>query len=213
MNLNQDKIPEIKSDLNYRHDTPNGVWYLAQSVSYAAPWYQKNIDYFKFDGSVTRLQNFGHRFLGYFRAGYQYVPKDKIPLIDRMSAGGVGTVRGYAPDVMIIAKSGYQLNAEIYLPAGPQEFNIGGKNYYTDDYVRPFVFTDYASLYPYKGDNFNYNDVLFAAGAGLRIQLPFDIVLKATYGVPLKHNTHDKHHGNWNLELSIAPDFNRFFGR
>lgn len=47
-----------------------------------------------------------------------------------------------------------------------------------------------------EGENFNTNDVLFSGGAGLRVQLPFNIVLKATYGVPLKHNKFDKHHGN-----------------
>ena len=92
---------------------------MAQSVSYAAPWHQKKIDYFKFDGSVTRLHNFGHRFLGYFRVGYQYIPKDKVPFVDQMSAGGVGMVRGYAPDVMIIAKSGYHGNWNLELNFSP----------------------------------------------------------------------------------------------
>lgn len=64
-----------------------------------------------------------------------------------------------------------------------------------------------------EGENFNTNDVLFSGGAGLRVQLPFNIVLKATYGVPLKHNKFDKHHGNWNLELCFSPDFNKFFNR
>lgn len=213
MNLNRDKIPEIKSDINYRHDTRGGVWYLAQSVSYAAPWYQKNIDYFKFNGSVTRLQDFGYRILGSFFGVYQYIPQNKVPVIDQMSAGGVGTVRGYSPSIMLVAKSGYQLNAEIYFPAGPQEFTIGEDTYRTDDYIRPFVFTDYASLYPYRGKGSNYNDILFSAGAGLRIQLPYNIVLKATYGVPLRHNRYDRHHGDWKLEISISPDFNKFFER
>ncbi len=130
-----------------------------------------------------------------------------------MSAGGVGTVRGYSPDIMIVAKSGYQLNAEIYFPVDPEQFNIGEDVYRTDDYIRPFVFTDYASLYPYRGDGSNYNDILFSACAGLRFQLPYNIVLKATYGVPLRHNKYDNHHGDWNLEISVSPDFNKFFAR
>ena len=214
--IHEDKIPELKTSLNYRHDTENGVWYLSQSVSYAAPWYQKNIDYFKFEGSASRLQDFGYRIFGYFRGSYQYTPRDKVPVIDQMSVGGIGTVRGYSPNIMITAKSGYQLNAEIYLPAGPQEFNIGDKFYHTDEYVRPFVFADYAALYPYRGsdgDSLNKNDILLSAGAGLRLQLPYDIVLKATYGVPLKHTRYDEHHGNWNLEIGFSPDLNKFFNR
>ena len=112
-----------------------------------------------------------------------------------------------------VAKSGYQLNAEIYFPVGPEQLNIGEDVYRTDDYIRPFVFTDYASLYPYRGDGSNYNDILFSAGAGLRFQLPYNIVLKATYGVPLRHNKYDNHHGDWNLEISVSPDFNKFFAR
>lgn len=216
--LYEDKIPELKTGLNFRYDTESGVWYLAQSVSYAAPWFQNRIDYWKFEGSVTRLHDFGYRILGYFRGNYQYIPQDVIPYADQMSAGGFGTVRGYSQG-LLTAKSGYQLGAEVYFPIGPKEFKIGDKAYRTDEYVRPFVFTDYAAMYPYKGsgagaEGFNNSDVLLSAGAGLRVQLPYNIVLKAAYGVPLRHNRYETHHGgDWSLELSFAPDFNKFFSK
>ncbi|MBR3677128.1 MAG: ShlB/FhaC/HecB family hemolysin secretion/activation protein [Alphaproteobacteria bacterium] len=216
--LYEDKIPEMKTGLNFRYDTNSGIWYLAQSVSYAAPWFQNRIDYWKFEGSVTRLQDFGHRILGYFRGNYQYIPQDVIPYADQMSAGGFGTVRGYSQG-LLTAKSGYQLGAEIYFPIAPETFYINCKPYRTDEYVRPFVFTDYAALYPYKGsgsgaEGFNNSDILLSAGAGLRVQLPYDIVLKAAYGVPLRHNKYETHHGgDWTLELSFAPDFNKFFAK
>jgi hemolysin activation/secretion protein len=216
--LYEDKIPELKTGLNFRYDTESGIWYLAQSVSYAAPWFQKRIDYWKFEGSATRLQDFGHRILGYFRGNYQYIPHDVVPYADQMSAGGFGTVRGYSQG-LLTAKSGYQLGAEIYFPIAPETFYINCKPYRTDEYVRPFVFTDYAALYPYKGsglgaEGFNNSDILLSAGAGLRVQLPYDIVLKAAYGVPLRHNKYETHHGgDWSLELSFAPDFNKFFSK
>ena len=216
--LYEDKIPELKTGLSYRYDTENGVWYLAQNVSYAAPWFQNRIDYWKFEGSFTRLHDFGHRFLGYFRGNYQYIPQDVIPYADQMSAGGFGTVRGYSQG-LLTAKSGYQLGAEIYFPLGPKTFKFNCKPYNTDEYVRPFMFTDYAALYPYKGsgagaEGFNNSDILLSAGAGLRIQLPYNIVLKTAYGVPLRHNRYEKHKGgDWSLELSYAPDFNKFFGK
>jgi hemolysin activation/secretion protein len=216
--LYEDKIPELKTGLNFRYDTERGVWYLAQSVSYAAPWYQNRIDYWKFEGSVTRLHDFGYRILGYFRGNYQYIPQDNIPYADQMSAGGFGTVRGYSQG-LITAKSGYQLGAEVYFPIGPEELNIGGDSYRTDEYIRPFVFTDYAALYPYKGsgsgaEGFNNSDILLSSGAGLRVQLPYDFVLKAAYGVPLRHNKYETHNGgDWTLELSCSPDFNKFFER
>ena len=216
--LYEDKIPELKTGLNFRYDTNSGIWYFAQSVSYAAPWFQNRIDYWKFEGSVTRLQDFGHRILGYFRGNYQYIPQDVIPYADQMSAGGFGTVRGYSQG-LLTAKSGYQLGAEIYFPIAPETLYINCKPYRTDEYVRPFVFTDYAALYPYKGsgsgaEGFNNSDILLSAGAGLRVQLPYDIVLKAAYGVPLRHNKYETHHGgDWTLELSFAPDFNKFFSK
>ena len=216
--LSKDKIPELKTGVNFRQDTENGVWYLAQSVSYAAPWFQNRIDYWKFEGSVTRLQDFGHRIFGYFRGNYQYIPQDVVPYADQMSAGGFGTVRGYSQG-LLTAKSGYQLGAEIYFPLIPETINIDCTSYNIGEYVRPFVFTDYAALYPYKGaggraEGFNNSDILLSAGAGLRIQLPYDIVLKAAYGVPLRHNKYEKHNGgDWSLELSYSPDFNKFFAR
>ena len=163
-----------------------------------------------------RLHDFGHRFLGYFRGNYQYVPQDIIPVADQMSAGGFGTVRGYSQG-LLTAKSGYQLGAEIYFPIAPEKLKIGDKVYRTDEYVRPFVFTDYAALYPYKGngagaEGFNNSDILLSAGAGLRVQLPYNIVAKVAYGVPLRHNKYETHHGgDWSFELSFSPDFNKFF--
>ncbi|MBP5215342.1 MAG: ShlB/FhaC/HecB family hemolysin secretion/activation protein [Alphaproteobacteria bacterium] len=214
--LYEDKIPELKTGLNFRYDTDSGVWYLGQSVSYAAPWFQNRIDYWKFEGNIMRLHDFGHRFLGYFRGNYQYVPQDIIPVADQMSAGGFGTVRGYSQG-LLTAKSGYQLGAEIYFPIAPEKLKIGDKVYRTDEYVRPFVFTDYAALYPYKGngagaEGFNNSDILLSAGAGLRVQLPYNIVAKVAYGVPLRHNKYETHHGgDWSFELSFSPDFNKFF--
>ena len=214
--LYEDKIPELKTGLNFRYDTDSGVWYLGQSVSYAAPWFQNRIDYWKFEGNIMRLHDFGHRFLGYFRGNYQYVPQDIIPVADQMSAGGFGTVRGYSQG-LLTAKSGYQLGAEIYFPIAPEKLKIGDKAYRTDEYVRPFVFTDYAALYPYKGngagaEGFNNSDILLSAGAGLRVQLPYNIVAKVAYGVPLRHNKYETHHGgDWSFELSFSPDFNKFF--
>ncbi len=216
--LYEDKIPEIKTGLGFRYDTERGIWYLAQNVSYAAPWFQKRIDYWKFEGRVTRLHDFGHRILGYFRGNYQYIPQHVIPYADQMSAGGFGTVRGYSQG-LLTAKSGYMLGAEVYFPIAPEEFFIDCDAYRTDEYVRPFVFTDYAALYPYKGsgsgaEGFNNSDILLSTGAGLRIQLPYDIVLKVAYGVPLRHNRYETHHGgDWSFELSFAPDFNKFFAR
>jgi len=208
----KDKIPALTLGVNYRRDNQSGVWYLAQSVSYAAPWYQGNIDYWKFEGSISRLQDFTHRILGSFRGNYQYIEHDMVPYADQMSAGGFGTVRGYSQG-LLTAKSGYQLGAEIYFPLGPEEITLFGKTFRTDEYVRPFIFTDYAALYPYNGTGINDN-TLISAGAGMRFQLPYGIVFKAAYGVPLKHNRfQDDKNGDWYLELSYAPDLNWFFSK
>lgn len=214
--LYEDKIPELKTGLNFRYDTERGIWYFSQHVSYAAPWFQKRIDYWKFSGSAMRLHNFGHRILGQFRGNYQYIPQRVIPVADQMSAGGFGTVRGYSQG-LLTAKSGYMLGAEIYFPIAPETFYIDCNQYRTDEYVRPFIFTDYAALYPYKGtgagaEGFNNSDILLSSGVGIRIQLPYDIVFKVSYGVPLRHNKYETHHGgDWSFELSFAPDFNKFF--
>ena len=162
------------------------------------------------------MHDFGHRILGNFRGNYQYVPQDVIPYADQMSVGGFGSVRGYSQG-LLTAKSGYQLSAEVYFPIAPETFYVDCTPYPTDKYVRPFVFTDYAEFYPYKGEglgseNHNSNDTLWSAGVGLRFQLPYNIVLKAAYGFQLHDNdyeTRDK--GDWSLELSFSPDFNKFF--
>lgn len=211
VNVSRDKIPEFKDGLNFRYDTDNGVWYLAQSVSYAAPLFQDRIKYWKFEGSVTRLQNFGYRLLGNFRGNYQYIPEKNIPYADQMSAGGSGSVRGYSQG-LLTAKSGYQLSAELYFPISPEKLELFGDTYYVDNYIRPFAFTDYAMLYPENSVGSTGKNRLVSTGAGVRVQLPYDIALKVAYGVPLKHNNLEKESGGkWVLELSYSPDLNSLF--
>ena len=72
--LYTDKIPSAKTGLNFRYDTKRGIWYLNQSVGYAFPIFQSDINYVKIEGGVLRLHDFGHGVVGQLRANYQVIP-------------------------------------------------------------------------------------------------------------------------------------------
>ena len=211
-----DRIPSAKTGLNFRYDTKRGIWYLNQSVGYAAPLFNKEINYVKIEGSVLRLHDFGHGVIGQLRGFYQVIPKNVVPYADQFVAGGVATVRGYS-EGLLIGRSGYVLSGELLFPIAPRTRVSKKTNEvkpFIGNYIKGFVFCDHAMVFPHKGsgegsEGYNKDDVLISLGTGLRINLPGDLSLRLTWGFPLMRNRHETNQswGRFHIELSFAPDF------
>ena len=214
--LYTDKIPSAKTGLNFRYDTKRGIWYLNQSVAYAAPLFQKDINYVKIEGGILRLHDFGHGIVGQLRGNYQVIPKDVVPYADQFVAGGLATVRGYS-EGLLIGRSGYLLSGELLFPLAPRtrvDKKTNKTRNFIGNYLKGFVFCDHAMVFPYKGngtgsEGYNKDDVLLSIGLGTRINLPGDLSIRLSWGFPLMGNKYEVNQswGRFHIEMSLSPDF------
>lgn len=124
--LYTDEITSAQASLNARYDSKRGIWYGFQDFYHAFPIIQKQSRYFKYSGGLTRLHDFSHGIVLQLRGNYQYVPKDVIPYIDQMQAGGIASVRGYS-EGLLVGKSGYFISAELMFPIAPSTIKIKRK--------------------------------------------------------------------------------------
>ena len=213
--LYTDKIPSAKTGLNFRYDTKRGIWYLNQSVAYAAPLFQKDINYVKIEGGALRLHDLGHGVVAQLRANYQVIPKDIVPYADQFTIGGLATVRGYS-EGLLIGRSGYVISGELLFPLAPRtrvDKKTNETKNFIGNYLKGFVFCDHGMVFPYKGDGlgsegYNKDDVLLSIGLGTRINLPGDLSLRLSWGFPLMRNKFEESTwGRFHIELSLSPDF------
>lgn len=212
--LRTDKITSALVGVNARYDTKKGIWYLSQNASYAFPIIQSESDYFKYEGNLVRLHDFGHGIVGQFRLMYQYVPQDVIPYIDQFQSGGLSTTRGYTEGVLI-GKTGYIASAEIIFPIAPKTVKIKGKQIpFIGSWVKGAFFVDQSGIFPFKGkgpgeEGITKNDFLASVGPGLRFQLPGELTARLYWGFPLITNSHEAINkmGRIHFEICMSPDF------
>ena len=212
----EDKVTTVTTGLTYRYDTQRGIWYLNQNVGYSIPIFDKNSNYLKLDGGVLRLHDLGHGFVGTIRGNYQFIPKDNVPYLDQMIAGGGTTVRGYS-EGLLIGRSGYIMSAELMFPIGPREIctkkNPNNPRPFIGNYLKGFIFADHAGIFPYKGSgtgskHYDKNDFFASLGFGIKITLPAGLNLRLAWGFPLIKNSHEEtsRTGRFHIDLSMTLD-------
>ena len=209
-----DNVTSLEAALQMRKDTKYGIWYLNQDAYYAIPIFNSDRDnnYFKYSGSLVRLHDFSHGFIGQLRGNYQIVPGDKrIPYLDQMQTGGLATVRGYSEGLMI-GKNGYFVSGELMFPIMPREITSprsGEKIPFIGRYVKGAVFADTAGIFPAARED-ALGGSYFAAslGMGLRVQLPGDLSARLYWGYPLIRNFNEPYSkmGRFHFELTLAPN-------
>lgn len=219
--LYTDKITSAQASLNAKYDSQKGIWYGSQTAYHAFPMIEKESKYFKYEGSLVRLHDFGRGIVGQFRINYQYIPQDVVPYVDQFQSGGLATVRGYT-EGLLIGKSGYFTSSEIMFPIAPSTVKVKSKTIPDKIEKKPFfgkwvkgaVFLDHAGVFPFKGkgpglEGITVNDYLASAGLGLRITLPGELTGRLYWGYPFIRNTHEyaPRQGRFHFELSLSPDF------
>ena len=210
--LLKSEVTTLQTGVNFRHDTKRGIWYLNQNIGYSIPKQDDYSNYFKLDGGFLRLHAFGHDLTGTFKGNYQIIPQKIVPSLDHMAAGGISTVRGYS-EGLLSGKDGYIFNAELLFPVAPKTIKNKKKAKevpFIGSFCKGFAFIDHAGILPYKGEGESYdkNDFLMSIGLGLKADLPKDINLKMSYGLPVTENKYEENKsGKFHIELRISPDF------
>ena len=209
-----DNITSAELALMLRKDTKYGIWYLNQDAYYSFPIFNSDRDnnYFKYSGSLVRLHDFSHGFIGQLRSNYQIIPGDKrVPYLDQMQTGGLATVRGYNEGLMI-GKNGYFVSGELMFPLLPREITsprTGEKIPFIGRYVKGAVFADTAGIFPTASEDYLGGSYFAASiGMGLRVQLPGDLSARLYWGYPLirNYNETDYKLGRFHFELTLAPN-------
>ena len=213
--LKRDEVTSIDVGLNMRKDTARGIWYANQGLSYAAPLFDKDSNYFKINGGVMRIHDLSHGVIAQLRSNYQIIPNNReIPYLDQFMAGGLLTARGYSEGTLI-GKNGYLASAELMFPLLPREITSprsGEKIPFIGKYVKGAIFADHAGVFPQA--SYDYADgsyFLFSVGAGLRVQLPGDLSARLYWGFPLVNNWYeqDRKYGRFHFDLVLEPSIDK----
>lgn len=197
-----------------RKDTKKGIWYTGH---YATVGYMDTIPahemYWKYEGNVTRLHDFGHGIIGQFRAQAQISPNDMLPWIEQFQIGGISNVRGYS-EGLLIGRSGYFLSAEIitplpFLPKKVGTEKLGFVN--LREIVKGALFFDQGTIFPYKGvggGGVDSQDVLASFGPGLRIRINEYLNARVYWGFGLLQNKYETRQptGRFHFEITSSPD-------
>lgn len=196
-----------------KKDTERGIWYTGHYGSVGFKALGGDEDFFKYEGNITRLHDFGKGIIGQFRVSGQYSPENRLPWMEQFQIGGLSTVRGYS-EGLLLGKSGYFASAEIItpLPFLPKAIGSDRLGYiYPREMIKGAVFMDNGMIFPYKaGDAIDSGEFLMSWGLGLRVNIARDLAARLYWGFGLKNRYEtDNHFGRFHFELTCAPDVGR----
>lgn len=212
--LYKDKVVTLTTGLMARHDTKRGIWYTHHNATYGFAIDSDYLEnYFKYDGGIIRIHDFGHGIIGQFRGLWQYTPMDVMPSLDQFQIGGVSTVRGFS-EAALIGKSGYLASAELMFPLTPTEtkFKFRDKEHvlHLRNVIKGAVFVDHGGVFP-TWDNIGKNNFLTSAGFGFHLALPGDLTAKFYWGFPILKNSSlaYEYMPRFHFEIMATPDIDR----
>ncbi|MDH4378660.1 MAG: ShlB/FhaC/HecB family hemolysin secretion/activation protein [Vampirovibrionales bacterium] len=144
--------------------------------------------FFKYSGSVIRLEKLPLSTLGLLRGFWQYSP-DRLVSSELFQIGGAYTVRGYSEGLMS-GDRGYLASAELRMPLYciPSRVQVPFFKKPLRDVIQPIVFADYGFIgvnHPPSG--VKASNQLLGVGTGIRIQLGSRLALRIDMGLPLIH--------------------------
>lgn len=204
----------ISQGFTARKDTQRGIWYTGHYGSVGIKGLGGDTDFFKYEGNLTRLHDFGKGIIGQFRLSGQYSPNDDLPWMEQFQIGGLSTVRGYS-EGLLLGKSGYFASAEIItpLPILPKRVGSDKLGYiYPREMIKGAVFMDNGMIFPYKADGSSIDggELLMSWGLGLRINLKEDLAARMYWGFGLNNRYEmDQKMGRFHFEITCAPDIGR----
>lgn len=196
-----------------KKDTERGIWYTGHYGTAGIKALGGDEDFFKYEGNITRLHDFGKGIIGQFRVSGQYSPDNMLPWMEQFQIGGLSTVRGYS-EGLLLGKSGYFTSAEIItpLPFLPKAVGSDKLGYiYPREMLKGALFMDNGMIFPYKaGEAVDSGEFLMSWGVGLRLNIARDLAARFYWGFGLKNRYEtDNHFGRFHFELTCAPDVGR----
>jgi hemolysin activation/secretion protein len=162
LRLSPTQVRTLTAALNFEYRDKWGRWMSRHAFVNGLDLLGGSSRFFKYDGSVTRLHNFGHGVIGIFRGATQ-LTGDNLPPVEQFQLGGSSTVRGYS-EGLLIGDKGYFFSAELRVPL-PLPKHIG--KLAVRDRIRGVLFIDHGGTF-LDGTTAHHTDYLTGIGFGLR---------------------------------------------
>lgn len=161
-------VRTLNTGLNAEINDKYGVWHTGHNFVTGLEMLGGKQAFFKYEGSLYRVQKLPKGIIGLFKASTLLSPTDKLPSIEQHQVGGSSTVRGFS-EGLLIGNNGYFTSMQIILPLPflPETFcKIPLR-----ETLKGELFVDHGAAYPYKpeGGSHTQYDYLTSAGLGLRI--------------------------------------------
>lgn len=198
-NLNRDQLRVLKTGLSLdlydkfgatqmRHEVGIGLDLMGATTG-AEPNVSRagaGSKFFRYTGSLSRMQKLPHASYGIFRATGQFSP-DRLVSAQQFQEGGAFTVRGYK-EGLLIGDQGFVLSGEIRTPffLAPKSFKLPFSNYGVRDNIQFVSFVDFGASYTNKPDpGIGKSEYIMGIGVGLRVQLTKSLTGRIDLGIPL----------------------------
>jgi hemolysin activation/secretion protein len=159
------QIRSLTAGLNFEYRDKTGRWMSRHAFTNGLDILGGNARFFKYNGSLTRIQSLGNGVVGIFRAATQ-LTDDRLPPVEQFQLGGSSTVRGYS-EGLLIGDNGYFFSGELRIPL-PLPKQIGKLQ--IRDRIRGVVFVDHGGTFIDDGNisSPHHTDYLTSVGLGLR---------------------------------------------
>lgn len=148
--------------------------------------------FFRYTGSLTRIQKMPWKTFGVFRAMGQ-LSQNRLSAIEQFQLGGTFTVRGYK-EGRVIGDQGMFLSGEWHVPAFmiPESWNIPKTNYNLRDNIQFVTFADFGGVFVNKPvAGVERSEYVLGAGVGVRARLTDYLVGRIDLGFPVMRQAPD----------------------
>lgn len=213
--IGDSNVFSLTQGLKIRKDTKKGLWYSGHYASVGMHMLSGQNNFFKYEGNITRLHDFGHGIIGQFRVGGQFAPHNDLPWIEQYQLGGISSVRGYS-ESLLLGKSGYMTSAELLtpLPFLPEKAGCKKLGYVNlRKIIKGAIFVDHGAAFPsrFYDEKLNGSNFLTSVGLGIRVALKENLNARFYWGFGLSRNKYETSQptGRFHFEITSSPDFSR----
>jgi len=197
-------VRTINTGLNAEINDKYGVWHTGHNFVTGLEILGGTTAFFKYEGSLYRVQKLPHGIIGLFRTNTLLSPTEDLPSIEQHQVGGSSTVRGFS-EGLLIGNNGYFTSMQLIFPLSflPERFcKIPLKKT-----LKGEIFVDHGAAYPHRpgGESATQYDYLTSAGMGLRIDFSEYITGVIDWGFGMGRRESDQPTARLHFSLQANP--------
>jgi len=196
-------VKTLNTGFNVEINDNFGVWHTEHNFINGIDGHA-NKAFFKYEGSIYRVQKLPKDIIGLFKVGTQLTPHDDLPSLEQFQIGGSTSVRGFS-EGLLAGNSGYFGSAEFIVPIPFLPENLCKLP--LKKLIKGTFFIDHGAAYPYKSEGrcANQYDYLTSVGMGLRINFSNYVSGVLGWGYGLGRREADQPTARFHFSLQANP--------